>query len=152
MVKLLQGGDILAGIIFSIIAGICMSLQGVFNTRTGEKIGNWETNMVVQGSGFLITLIIVLIMGNGNLKKINEVNKLYLTGGALGVVIIYTVMIGIKSLGATYSISTILVSQLVAAALIDRFALFDTKPMEFGMSKIIGVVIMIAGIIIFKKP
>lgn len=129
-----------------------MSIQGVFNTRTSEKIGTWETNVIVQGSGFLITLIILFILGNGNFKKINEVNKFYLLGGALGVVIIYTVMMGIQNLGATYSISTILVSQLVAAALIDKFALFDTKPVDFGASKIIGVIIIIAGIIIFKKP
>lgn len=129
-----------------------MSIQGVFNTRTSEKIGLWETNVIVQGSGFLITLIVLFILGNGHFKKITEVNKLYLLGGALGVVIIYTVMMGIQSLGATYSISTILVSQLVAAALIDRFALFDTKPIVFGASKIIGVIIIIAGIIIFKKP
>jgi len=29
------------GIIFSIAAGLFISLQGVFNTRLGEKIGFW---------------------------------------------------------------------------------------------------------------
>ena len=53
------------------------------------------------------------------LKKIKEVNKLYLSGGLLGVIIIFTVMKGIKSLGPTYAISTILVAQLLSAALID---------------------------------
>ncbi|MEW9096792.1 MAG: DMT family transporter [Clostridiaceae bacterium] len=138
------------GIIFSIVAGVCMSFQGIFNTRLGEKIGLWETNLIVQGIGFIITLIIVFIIGNGNIKNVLHANKIYLLGGVLGVIIIYTVMRGIKDLGATYSISTILVAQLTAAALIDAFGLFGSEQIKFGITKIIGVIVMVVGIIIFK--
>ncbi|KGK89189.1 MULTISPECIES: DMT family transporter [unclassified Clostridium] len=138
------------GIIFSIIAGIAMSFQGVFNTRLGEKIGIWETNVFVQGTGLIVTLIALLISGNGSFKNLRAANKLYLTGGILGVIIIYTVMMGIKSLGPTCSIATILVAQLTAAAIIDAFGLFDSAQVKFGLTKIIGVGVMIIGIIIFK--
>lgn len=138
------------GIICSIIAGISMSIQGVFNTKLGEKIGLWETNLIVQGTGFLLTILIVLIAGKGNFKNIKEANKLYLLGGIIGVVIIYTVMKGIKELGTTCSIGTILVAQLAAAGVIDAFGLFDTKPVSFNLTKIIGIAVMITGIIIFK--
>lgn len=138
------------GVIFSIIAGIAMSLQGVFNTRLGDKIGTWETNAFVQGSGFILTLIIMIFFGNGNFKDIKSVNKLYLLGGLLGVVIIFTVMYGIGSLGATYSIAVILVAQLISAAIIDGFGLFDSKKISFGFNEFLGVAIMIIGIIVFK--
>lgn len=138
------------GIIVSLIAGICMSFQGVFNTRLGEKIGLWETNVIVQASGLAVTLIAVSLFGNGGFKNIKNCNKLYLFGGILGVIIIYTVMQGIKSLGPTCSISIILVAQLTAAAIIDAFGLFDTNQIKFGLTKIIGVIIMLVGILIFK--
>jgi transporter family-2 protein len=138
------------GIISSIIAGICMSLQGVFNTRASEKIGLWETNTIVQGSAFIITLVIVLIIGNGNIKAIKEVNKIYLLGGVLGAVIIFTVMLGIENMGPTYSIATILVAQLTAAGIIDAFGLFGSEQIKFGLTKFIGIGVMILGIIIFK--
>lgn len=140
----------MSGIIFSIIAGVAMSLQGVFNTRLGEKIGTWETNVIVQGSGLLLCIIVYFFLGDGNFRSIKEANKLYLLGGTLGVIIIFTVMKGIKALGPTCSIATILVAQLTAAALIDAFGLFDSEQVKFGMTKIIGVLVMIAGIIIFK--
>lgn len=141
------------GIIFSIIAGIAMSLQGVFNTRLGEKIGLLETNLIVQGSGLILTILLICFLGSGNIKEIKSVNKLYLLGGILGVLIIYTVMKGISSMGPTYCISIILVAQLLSAALIDFWGLFDTNKISFGFSKIIGLAIMIVGIIIFKwKP
>jgi bacterial/archaeal transporter family-2 protein len=146
----LEGDFFMLGIIFSIIAGVAMSLQGVFNTRLGDKIGIWETNVFVQATGLILCVIIFLIAGNGNFKNIMDVNKLYLLGGILGVIIIFTVMTGIKSLGPACSISIILVAQLSAAAIIDAFGLFDSTKLVFGPTKIIGVIVMIAGIIIFK--
>ncbi|AAO34792.1 conserved membrane protein [Clostridium tetani E88] len=146
----LKGGVFMLGIIFSIIAGISMSFQGVFNTRLSDKVGLWEANFLVQSIGAILTLIALLLLGDGNIKKIKEVNKLYLSGGLLGVIIIFTVMKGIKSLGPTYAISTILVAQLLSAALIDAFALFGSEQIRFGMSKVLGIVVMIVGIVIFK--
>ena len=75
------------GIICAIISGISMSLQGVFNTRLGEKIGTWETNVIVQASGLILTLLISFFLRKGSYNEIKSVNKLYLLGGALGVVI-----------------------------------------------------------------
>ena len=127
-----------------------MSLQGVFNTRVSEKIGLWETNVFVQGTGLILTLIILLIAGNGNFKAIKEVNKLYLLGGVLGAIIIFSVMQGITSMGPTYSIATILVAQLLAAGIIDSFGIFGAEQIKFTLSKFIGIGVMIVGIIIFK--
>jgi transporter family-2 protein len=138
------------GVIFSIIAGVCMSIQGVFNTRLGDKIGIWETNITVQATGLVLTFLILLSFGDGHLKDIRTCNKLYLLGGVLGVIIIFTVMKGIKELGTTYSIATILVAQLATAAFIDAVGLFDTVKVPFGINKYIGVAIMVVGIVIFK--
>jgi len=35
----------MVGVIFSILAGMAMSVQGVFNTRLSEKIGLFESNL-----------------------------------------------------------------------------------------------------------
>lgn len=49
------------GIICAIISGIAMSIQGVFNTRLGEKIGVWETTLLVQIIALVLSLIIFFI-------------------------------------------------------------------------------------------
>ncbi|AJA49970.1 hypothetical protein CPAST_c39320 [Clostridium pasteurianum DSM 525 = ATCC 6013] len=138
------------GILLSILSGICMSVQGVFNTRLSEKIGLWETNVIVQGSALIFTLIILIFAGKGNFRNIKDANKLYLLGGVLGVIIIYTVMKGISSVGTTCAISTILIAQLLSAGIIDAFGLFDTQKVAFGIKEIIGIIAMIAGLVIFK--
>lgn len=138
------------GFICAIISGISMTLQGVFNTRLNEKIGSWETNTIVQATGLILTLIILLFFRKGDFRAIKDVNKLYLLGGVLGVIIIYTVMVSIGSLGTTLGIGTILVAQLASAGVLDYFGLFGSEKGNFGMSQIIGVIVMIAGIVIFK--
>ena len=136
-------------IIFAIISGISMTLQGVFNTRLSEKIGTWETNVLVQGIALVITLIVSFILKDTNYKAIKDVNKLYLLGGVLGVIIIFTVMKSIGNMGPTCGIAIILIAQLISAALIDAFGLFDTPKVPFNFKQIAGVIVMICGIILF---
>ena len=132
------------GIILAIISGAAMSIQGVFNTRVSEKIGVWETNTIVQGSAFVLALLIMLMLRNGNYSELRSVNKIYLLGGAIGVVITYTVMAAVGSLGPT------LISQLLTAGIIDAFALFDSEKIRFAAHNYLGIILMIIGIIIFK--
>ncbi len=140
----------MVGLVFSIVAGAAMSLQGVWNTRLQEKIGGFETTAFVQGTGFIFAFAAALIFGSGNIKQIGEVNKLYLFGGLLGIVITFTVMQGISALGTTFAVSAILVSQLVTAALIDAFGLFGSEKAAFGFPQILGIMLMIGGMLVFK--
>ncbi|HCC01495.1 MAG TPA: hypothetical protein DEP60_02210, partial [Ruminococcaceae bacterium] len=55
------------GFICSLLAGIAMSVQGVMNTRLGERVGLYEANMIVQGIAFLLSVLAVLFLGTGNL-------------------------------------------------------------------------------------
>lgn len=138
------------GIIFSILAGIFVSLQSVFNTRVSDKVGLFETTVIVHVTGLIVAIAAMVLWGDGSLKRIGEVNKLYLLGGAFGVIIIYSVMRGISLLGATFSVSILLVTQLIVATTIDIFGLFDSPQIKFDFTKPLGILIMIAGIVVFK--
>ena len=138
------------GIIFSIIAGMAMSVQGVMNTRLGEGIGNMEANAFVQGTAFALALIVLIFWRQGSFTALGQVNKLYWLGGVLGIVITLTVMLGIKSLGTTLAISIILISQLLIAAVIDAFGLMGSEKLAFGWSKYVGLALMTGGMLLFK--
>lgn len=138
------------GFIFSAIAGAAMSVQGVMNTRLGDKIGIFESNVFVQGTAFLLSLLALWIMGKGDFRLIKEVNRWYLLGGALGLLITVTVMLGIGKLSPTVAISTILISQLCVAALIDAFGLMGSERVIFGWNKFAALALMIGGVLLFK--
>lgn len=140
----------MTGFIFAIIAGSAMSIQGVMNTRLGEKIGVYESNAIVQGTAFLLSLLAVWIMGKGNFKDVASVNKLYLLGGVFGMIITITVMLSIGKLSPTVAISTILISQLTVAAIIDAFGLMGSEKIAFCWNKYVGLALMAGGVLLFK--
>ena len=138
------------GILFSVIAGAVMSLQGVINTRLSERIGLLESNVFVQGTAFAVGLAAMLLFGRGDLCAVTDAPRYSLAGGLLGFVITLTVVLSIKGLSPTAAISVILVSQLLTAALIDAFGWLGTEKMPFTWQKYVGVALMLAGILLFK--
>lgn len=138
------------GFIVSIIAGAAMSIQGVINTRLSEKIGLYESNAFVQGTAFILSLVALWIVGKGNFKEITDINKLYLTGGAFGLLITITVMIAMSKLSPTVAVSTILIAQLLVAAIIDAFGLMGSEVIKFTWNKYLGLFLLLSGVILFK--
>ena len=66
------------GLVFSVIAGLVISLQSIFGTRISEKVGIWENTAIVHFIGLLFALIFLFLFGSGNIKKVTEVNPWYL--------------------------------------------------------------------------
>ncbi len=138
------------GFIYSAVAGAAMSIQGVMNTRLSDKIGLYESNVFVQGTAFALSLIAMWILGKGNFRAIGDVNKGYLLGGALGIVITITVMLSMSRLTPATAVSAILITQLFTAAVIDAFGLMGTEKEAFGWNKYVGLALMVGGMLLFK--
>lgn len=138
------------GIIYSLIAGLFIAIQGVFNARVSTNVGLWETTVLVHFVGLVVGVTCMFIWGSGSFKKISEVNTLYLLGGAVGPIVVFSVIQGISTLGPTMSAGILLISQLLFATVIDTFGLFGTTPIKFHFTKPIGLLVMILGIVIFK--
>ena len=138
------------GWLFSAIAGAAMSVQGVMNTRLSEKIGLYESNMFVQGTAFLLSLIAMWILGKGQLRELATVNRWYLLGGAIGLVITITVMLGIKNLSPTLAISTILLAALIVGAVSVGGGLWGRVESSFVWPECAGVAVIALGVVCFK--
>lgn len=140
------------GILFALLAGLLMSVQGVFNTRVMDASSMWVTNSWVQLTAFAVSVCVWFFAGRENLVSVFNVdNKIYLLGGVIGAFITFTVIKSISGLGPAYATMLILLAQLVVSCLIEVFGFFGTEKISFEWSKLIGVALMIAGIIIFKK-
>lgn len=140
----------MSGFLFAIIAGSAMSIQGVMNTRLSDKIGLYESNAIVQGTALALSLLAVWIFGKGDFRAVASVNKFYLLGGVLGLIITVTVMLAIGKLSPTVAISTILIAQLTVAALIDAFGLMESQKVPLGWNNYIGFILMVGGMLLFK--
>lgn len=138
------------GFICALIAGAAMSIQGVMNTRLGDKVGVLEANAFVQAVGFVLALIVAMIFGKGNIRLLPQSPWYSWLGGVIAPIITVTVMLSIKGLSPTIAISTILLAQLTVAALIDAFGVMGAEKVPFTWHKYVGVALMVGGVLLMK--
>ena len=67
----------MSGVIVALIAGILMSIQGVWNTRVTEASHLWVSNTIVQGSGLLLCIIIWFIVGKPSFEPAFAIKNKY---------------------------------------------------------------------------
>ena len=71
-------------------------------------------------------------------------------GGVIGAFITITVIQSMGSLGPARSVMLIVISQLAVAYLIELMGLFGVERADFQWRKLFGMLICIAGVVIFK--
>jgi transporter family-2 protein len=136
--------------VYALAAGIFVSLQGVFNARLSEKAGFWLTNAWVHGTGLLISIVICLVLKDGQWGKLLSANKLYWLGGAASVIIIFCIAKGISMLGAAYAVALLFAAQILFTFFIDHYGWFGSEKIPFTYNKAAGIAVMIAGVILYK--
>ncbi|MGM0882880.1 MAG: DMT family transporter [Bacillota bacterium] len=138
------------GSLFAFLGGAFITLQGVANSRISQDIGTWQAATITQLTGFMMALLILLIVRDGNWQGFKQVKPLYLTGGAFAAVIIFSNVTAIQQIGVTFTISALLIAQLCLTFLIDSNGWFGVAKRRMRLPQFIGIGIMIAGVVILK--
>ena len=141
----------MTGFFIALLSGALMSVQGVFNTQVTKTTGMWVSNAWVQLSAFAICLVMWLIMGRDSIATIGEVQPKYmLLGGVIGAFITYTVIQGMSALGPAKATMLIVIAQLTISWLIELCGMFGVEKADFSMRKLMGLLVAIAGVVLFE--
>ncbi|KMP91600.1 membrane protein [Bacillus wiedmannii] len=138
------------GVVFAILAGVFITLQGTFNAKLSSHIGIWSTSIITHLIGVLIATTVFLLKKEEKVVALKDVKKIYLVAGALGGLIICAETIAIHSMGVTLTAGTLMVAQLLTANLIEMKGLFQIKKIQMERYHIVGTIVMIIGIAVFN--
>lgn len=129
-----------------------MSTQGVLNTGVTKQTSIWVSASFVQLSALLVCLIAWFVTGRqGSFGSILKVEPKYLLiGGALGAFITFTVIKSVDTLGPAMANMFIITAQLIVVYFIEIFGLCGAEKVQFEWRKLIGVLFILAGIVIFQ--
>ena len=148
---IIQEGRFMWGFIVALISGALMSIQGVFNTEVTKQTSLWVSTGWVQLSAFAVCVLAWLFTGRESVATLWQVdNKYTLLGGVIGAFITITVIQSMGALGPAKAAMLIVISQLAVAYVIELAGLFGVDKEPFEWRKILGLLIAIFGIIIFK--
>lgn len=139
------------GFLTALISGALMSIQGVFNTQVTRSSSIWVANVFVQLTALLVCLGAWLFADRTSFGTLLKVEPKYmLLGGAIGAFITYTVIKSMEMLGPARAVMLIVIAQLIVAYVIELLGLFGAEKQPLSMRKVIGMLIAIGGIVIFK--
>lgn len=140
------------GMVISVISGILMSVQGVFNSGVTKQTGIWIAAAFVQITAFVVCIVAWFVTGmESSFLAVVSTRPVYLlSGGIIGAFITYTVIIGMNTLGPAQSVLFIITAQITSAYLIELFGMFGVEKSSFQWTKLIGALIMVIGILVFK--
>ena len=139
------------GIFVALLSGALMSIQGVFNTEVTRQSSVWVSASWVQFSALITCLVIWGIFDRKNLMLITRVSPKYmLLGGVIGAFITYTVIQGMAALGPAKATMLIVIAQLTISWLIELCGMFGVEKADFSMRKLMGLLVAIAGVVLFE--
>lgn len=128
------------------VAGIAMAIQGSLNSVLGKVAGQAEATLVVHVLGAITAGLVVLLWpGPSTISRVAAAPWYSYLGGALGVLIIFSVVASIPRLGVALATTAIIVGQVTAALAIDHFGLFGLQEVPFTWWKLVGVGLLAAG-------
>lgn len=138
------------GLLIAFISGSLVGVQNIFNNRVNQKAGLWATTTLVLALGFIASFTLGIISEGTGLFHLENMHTWYWFSGIIGVGVVVCMTKGINHLGATYAVSISLSSQLVFALLFDSFGLLGLDQVPFTFKQLIGVLVIIGGILVFK--
>jgi len=133
--------------LLTIVVGGLIALQAPINSTLGRSVGTFAAATVSFGLGTLLLVAITLMVGDGfgRLEGVRNLSWYYLTGGILGAAYVTTVLVTVRSLGAGGVTAATIAGQLSMSVVIDRFGLLGIEQKPLSATRVVGVVLLVAG-------
>jgi transporter family-2 protein len=130
------------GAMLAALAGLAIAAQVVVNTLGIRSLGVGAligvSGLATAAAGFAMALFArPELTGRAMLYAI--------VSGLLGAFILGAIVLAAGRAGLAQTLSLVIASQLIAGLLIDRTGLFGPAAADFGLLKVVGVALILAG-------
>src|SRR5262249_6912642 len=111
-------------ILLGVLGGVAVGLQGPIAGAMSQKVGGAASSLIVRGGGTILSGVLLLACRGEQIDHWRDFSWYMLGAGAFGVVLYLTLSQTFPRLGATASLTLIIVGQLLTGIAIDHFGLF----------------------------
>ena len=132
-------------ILIALIAGIAVALQGQFMGASERVVGTIPTVFITYGGGALLAALL-FVAARGDLRNAKDIPWYAWMSGALGLIIVAGVGYAAPRLGLSRTLVLTIAAQLIAAVIIDHFALFTAPVRALDLQRAFGMLLTIAGV------
>jgi transporter family-2 protein len=139
----------------SLFIGAILPVQAVLNTRLGKQTGGPFIGSLLSFLVGLICLFIINLFANYTRLshiKLLSVSPWYLwMGGLLGAIFVSCIIFVNQQQGVALTFALVVAGQIFISLLIDHFGLLGSIVRPVSIPKIIGALLIVAGLVLIKK-
>jgi transporter family-2 protein len=140
--------------LFAIVAGVSFVMQASVNARlrTGLASPNWAA-LISYAGGTLLMAAIVLLNRDGAVTaaSLEKTPWWSWTGGLFGAVYVVIIIVLLPRLGTAALIALFVLGQMIASLAFDHFGWFGVPKHPVDAARIIGVVLLVAGVALIRR-
>jgi transporter family-2 protein len=136
-----------------ILAGSLITTQSVLNSTLGKRVGNFGSVLVLTLVSIAVLVILVTAFPTAaNFRRLPGLSEWHLyLGGVLGVGILAAPIFLIPRIGATSTLTAMVMGQLFLALVVDHFGLFASPKIEATLVRVLGAALVIGGAFLVSR-
>jgi len=139
----------------SLLIGAILPVQAVLNTKLGRQTGGPLISSLLSFLGGVICLFIINLFANYTAlshMKLLSVSPWYVwMGGFLGAIFVSCIIFVNQQQGVALTFALVVAGQIFISLVIDHFGLFGSIVRPVSIPKIIGALLIVAGLFLIKK-
>jgi transporter family-2 protein len=128
-------------------------MQAPINARLGTVIGKVQaaTFSFLVGTAVLLVVASFVSGGLGTLGHVGRAPWWALVGGLLGAIYVTVALVAVRTLGASGLTAVVISGQLAISVVIDRFGLLGVAKQHIGVSRLVGLALLAAGVVLVVR-
>ena len=140
-------------VLLGVAAGCLVGMQAPINARLGKTVGSIQaaTFSFLVGTVALVAIAAFVNGGLGQLTNAGRAPWWALVGGLLGAVYVTVALVAVRTLGASGLTAVVITGQLAISVVIDRFGLFGIARQHVDVSRVVGLVLLVAGVVLVVR-
>jgi transporter family-2 protein len=140
-------------VLVGVAAGCLVGMQAPINARLGKTVGSIQaaTFSFLVGTVVLVAIAAFVNGGLGELANVGRAPWWALIGGLLGAVYVTVALIAVRTLGASGLTAVVITGQLAISVVIDRFGLLGLAKQQIDVSRIVGLALLVAGVVLVVR-
>lgn len=145
--------DRLVWILFVIAAGAVLPLQAGFNARMGKAVGSpvWAS-LISFAVGTVALLVYALAVRTPlQFSGFKSVPANTWLAGVFGAFYVATVVSAFPRLGAALTFSLLVAGQMLVSLVLDHFNILTAHQQTINPYRILGMLLIIAGVLLIRK-
>lgn len=140
-------------ILLALVSGAVLPIQAGLNARMGATVQNpLYASLIsfVVGTAGLIAYIL-LTRQTPSVASLREAPFYLWLAGLLGAVYVTAIVVLFPKLGPGLTFGLVVAGQMIVSVLLDHYNVLVEKPSPVSLMKILGIVLIVAGVVIIRK-